>query len=380
MTVNAELIDGENAQHLWHAQYERDIRDVLALQRELAVAVTREAVGDKAVPAESRLAERNRSVNPQAYEAYLKAEYFSGKQMPDGYAKADAYYLKSIGLDPRFAPAYAGRAEMLAFEAYTNRLPPLPTWALAESLLAQALALDPESSLAHTMKGMIALTPHCDRATAERELNRALALSPGDIGVLTYHSWYLMQTGRTNEAVMEKKRVLDADPVSVNTGSEYGMYLSLAGRQDEAIEQLSQMLELDPQFAPTLTRLGVAYASEGKYEQAIEEFGKSVAIDENPTALGNMGYAYARWGRPQDALAVVQRMTELSAHRFVSPSMIARIYATLGDRDRALAWLAKAGIGDRPFVNDAGFDGLRADAGFRAIEAKLRPSAECALM
>jgi TolB-like protein/Flp pilus assembly protein TadD len=378
--VNAQLIDGENAQYLWHAQYERDIKDVLGLQRELAVAVTREAVGDKSGPVESKFAARTRTVNPDAYEAYLKAEYFSAKQTPTGYAKADEYYLKSIALDPQFAPAYTGQAETLAFQAYTNRLPPLATWERAEELLARALELDPDSSLAHTLKGMIALMPHCDRVSAEKELTRALQLSPGDAATLTYHSWYLMQTGRTSDAIEEKKRVLEADPVSVITGSEYGMYLSLAGRQEEAIQQLNRMLELDPEFAPTLTRLGQAYARQGRFERAVEEFRASVAIDESSIALGDLGYTYARWREPHEALAIVRQMRKLSERRYMSPTMIARIYAALGDGDRAIDWLNKAGIGDRPFVNDAGFDGLRSDARFRAIAATLRPSEECPLM
>ena len=375
--VNAKLVEAASGQNLWVQDYDRDESGVLKLQNDLAAAVAREVAGKLTGKDQSRMAEGPQSLNPQAYESYLKAEYFSSKETDEGFEKAIEYYRKAIDLDPSFAAAYLGLGGTYSFMAYQRRLNYAEGSLKAENLLAKSLELDPNSSLAHALSGMIKFQFRCDRPGAEKELNRALELNPNDMAALDYHSYYLLEMGRTDEAITEKRRVLEHDPVAVGTSSELGLYYLTAGRNDEAIEQLQKTLELDPNYPSALTRLGRAYANKGEYDQAVKYIKKAIAVDNTPGRLVQLGDVYARWGKTQEALDVIQELTSVSNKRYVSPSLIAGIYARLGEKGLALLWLERAKKQDRPELSDPDFDSLRSDPEFKVIEARLKPDKSC---
>jgi serine/threonine protein kinase/tetratricopeptide (TPR) repeat protein len=375
--VGAMLVDGASERKLWSATYERDIRDVLKLQRGMTLDLAREVAVTLSPRERSALSAEAQTVNPEAYEAYMRGLYFWAKEDTGGFRKADEHFRRSIELDPTFAPAYTRAAEVLGFQAYVGRLPPAQTWPRAERLLAKALELDPQSALAHTLSGMIALQLRCDRARAESELNLAIALDPGDMNALDYHSYYLLEVGRFDEAIAEKKKVLSNDLVSLTTGAELGLYYFKAGRYGEAIRQLEKTLELNPEFAPALSRLAGVYTEQGRYEDAVRELQKAIALDRTVGRLADLGYAYALWHKPQEALQVVEELSTSAAERYVSPSLIARIYAGLGDTHHALSWLERSEIGDAPLLTDPAFDRLRSDGRFQAIAARLDRGTEC---
>jgi TolB-like protein/DNA-binding winged helix-turn-helix (wHTH) protein/cytochrome c-type biogenesis protein CcmH/NrfG len=374
--INAQLIRADSDRHLWAHSYERSMDDVVALQAEVATRVATEIEANLTSLEKARLMKAN-AVNPEAYEDYLRGAYFYSKETDEGFAKAIEYYQKAVDLDPSFSPAYVGLAETYGFMAYTRRADPAEAWNKSEKLLAKALELDPNSSLAHTLVGMTKLQYHCDRDGAEKELQRALELNPGDMGAVDYHSYYLLETGRMDEAITEKKKVLEHDPVSVGTSAELGLYFVEAGRYDEAIQQLQKTLELDPNFPPALARLAYAYAGKQKYEQAVISLKKAIALDNGPGKLGYLGDVYARWGRTQESLEIVEELKQMSKQRYVSPELIARIYARLGKKEMAFTYLAKATKVDSPSLSDPGFDSLRPDLRFKNLEARLTPEGEC---
>jgi TolB-like protein/Flp pilus assembly protein TadD len=375
--VNARVVEAASGQTLWAQDYDRDVQDVMKLQDELAGAVAKEVAGKLTSQEESRLVGRPQSVNPQAYEAYLKAEYFGGKETDEGFAKAIEYYQKSIDLDPSYADAYLGLANTYGFIAYQRRVDYAEGSVKAENLLAKALALDPQLSYAHALSGMIKFQFRCDRPGAEKELSRALELNPNDMAALDYHSYYLLELGRTDEAIAEKKRVLEYDPVSVGTSSELGLYYLIAGRNDGAIEQLQRTLELDPNYPSALTRLGRAYANQEKYDQAVVEIKRAIALDATPGRLGTLGEVYARWGKTEEALDAIQELKNVSNKRYVPPIFIAQIYALLGENDKALFWFEKVKKEDKPDTSDPAFDSLRSDPRFKAKEAMIKPDPAC---
>jgi tetratricopeptide (TPR) repeat protein len=197
------------------------------------------------------------------------------------------------------------------------------------------------------------------------------------MAALDYHSYYLLEMGRTDEAITEKRRVLEHDPVAVGTSSELGLYYLTAGRNDDAIEQLQKTLELDPNYPSALTRLGRAYADKGEYDRAVKYIKQAIAVDNTPGRLVQLGDVYARWGKTQEALDVIQELTSVSNKRYVSPSLIAGIYARLGEKGMALLWLERAKKQDRPELSDPDFDSLRSDPKFKVIEARLKPDKFC---
>jgi eukaryotic-like serine/threonine-protein kinase len=371
--VSATLTDARHDRKLWMGSLERESREILQLQHDLAVAVARELTGEFSWRAQTHVA-RPQTVNAQAYEAYLKGSYFH-EQGRDG--KAEGYYRQAISLDPSFAAAYTGLAETYSVRAFSNEVPPAEGYEQAEQLLAKSLALDPDSSLAHTLLGMTKLIYRCDKAEAEKELSRAVELNPGDMDALDYHSYYLLEIGRTDEAIAEKKRVLQSDPAAAEARAELGMYYWRAGRNEEAIQSLHEALDLDPNESNALWHLGKVYINTHHYDQAVAALTRAHALDANPEFLGSLGYAYARWGKIPEARRVLGQLDDESHQRYISPSLAALIYAALGNQDRALEWLAKAKHGDRPYPTDAGFDRVRSDPRFAALAAQLNPPEGC---
>jgi tetratricopeptide (TPR) repeat protein len=237
--------------------------------------------------------------------------------------------------------------------------------------------MDNTSSKAHSQFGMLKLYFRCDRASAENELNRALELNPGDMRALDYHSYYLLEIGRTDEAIAEKRKVLEHDPLRVITNAELGLYLLLAGRTDEAIAQLQKALELDPNYAAAHARLGSAYAEKKQYSEAVIESQKAISLDNTPARVAQLGEAYARWGKRQEALGTIDQLQQMSKQSYVPPNMIALIYARLGENKTAVDWLEKAKPEDDPKISDPGFENLRSDPRFSTLEARIRPNPSC---
>jgi tetratricopeptide (TPR) repeat protein len=192
-----------------------------------------------------------------------------------------------------------------------------------------------------------------------------------------YHSYYLLEIGRTDEAIAEKKRVLERDPLAVITNAELGLYLLRAGRSDEAIAQLQKTLELDPNYAATHMRLGLAYAQKEQYSQAVSEMQKAISLDKTPERVAELGEAYARWGKRREALDTIRQLQQMSKQSYVPLSTIALIYARLGENKTAMDWLEKAQPEDDPKISDPGFASLRSDPRFKVLEARLRPDQGC---
>ncbi len=374
--INAQLIEASSDRHVWAGAFERDMSDVLTLQDEAAKSIATEIAANLKQQDKPRQKGAT-TVNPAAYEAYLKANYFYTKQSSDGFGKAKQYYEQSIALDPTYAPAYVGLAEVYAWLAYTRRQAPAAASVKAEKLLARALEIDNSSSDAYVMRGMIKLQYRCDRAGAEKDLIQAMDLDPSNVSALDYHSYYLLEIGRLDEAITEKKMVAALDPVSVGTISELGLYYVEAGRNEEAIQELQRGLELDPNFAAAHKRLGRAYANQGHFDQAVAELKKGIALDQTPGALGLLGDYYARSGNKQEALGTIEELKTMFKESYASPALIALIYARLGDENQALEWLAKARPEDQANTSDPGFDFVRSNPRFKVIQARLKPNDSC---
>ena len=375
--IDVQLIRGDNDFHLWGKSYERQIGDVLILQADVVHSIANEIEATLGSNQRSARAPA-RPVNPEAYDAYLKGVYFYGGP-EQALGKSVKYFKKSVDLDPNYAPANLGLGEAYAMMAYVGQgdMPAEEAWDKSEIYLTKTLELEPNSSLAHALIGMNRMIRRCDRVEAERELDLALKLDPNDMSSLDYHSYFLLETGRGEQALAEKKRVLESDPVSVGTNSEYGLYLLELGRFDEAIQQFQNTLELDPKDTMTLSRLGRSYAEKHEYDRAIELVQKALVIDDKPNRRGLLGSIYVRAGRTDEARRVIAELKEQAKQRYVSPTLIASLYALLGENDQAIAWLGKAHKDDSPSPSDTDFDNLRSDPRFVAIQARLKPTSGC---
>ena len=341
--ISAQLIDARADQHLWASSYERDLRDVLALQDDVAQAITNE-LKIKLTPHGQLRPANSRPVDPEAYEAYLKGRYYSSKRTEKELKKSIEYFQQAIKKDPNYASAYSGMADAYALLGYRGNLPSNEAMSKGKAAALKAVELDDSLAEAHASLAFIAETHEWDWPTAEREYKRALELNPGYAAGRNWYAGYLMYVGRFEEGIAEAKRARDLDPLSLPVNNALAGRLLVAGRYDEALEQVRKTLELDPHFAPTHQTLGWAYLHSGKREEAIREFRKALQLsgtDDTDLVL-DLGFAYATAGKPEEARRILAKFKKLHERGLVPSGSIAILYGALGEFNEAFTWLEKA--------------------------------------
>jgi TolB-like protein/class 3 adenylate cyclase/Tfp pilus assembly protein PilF len=338
--ITVQLIDAPVDKHLWAESYERDSRDLLAMQDELASAIAHQ-INIALTPGEQARLSNARSVNPQAVEALLKGRYFLGKVTSDGFQRAKEYFEQAIKIAPDFAPGYAGLAEVYWAEGalvISNK----EAVAKAKEPLEKALRLDDSNALAHSLLGWIHWSYEYDWAAAEREHRRAIALGPGDADVHTFYGAMLTWQGRFDEAEREYRLAQQLDPLSSIRYVPFALMLNFRGDYTRAMEQSRRALEIDPNSLVAHLTLSVSYESMGDHVQALKEAQWAVALEPGPEQTPELGVEYAKSGNLEQAREVIEQLKRMSAHAYVSPARTARIYAALGDKTTALDLLEKA--------------------------------------
>src|SRR5215469_11632285 len=351
--VDAQLIEASTDRHFWARTYDRDLGDVIVLQNEVARAIADE-IDAKLTPQEQARLARTQSVDPQAYEFYLKGRYLWNWRMEDSLRKSIDYFQQAIQRDPNYALAYAGLAE--AYDVETLRgetvpqfedLSPAETCSRAKAAARTALQIDDGLAVAHSALAWCLFRNDWDWVGAEREFQRAIALNPNYAWAHQWYGLFLHAMGRQQNWVAEVKRARELDPLLLTlVGSGSGVALA-SGQYDLAIEIERKSLELDPNNPSPYLWLARAYRLKGMYPAAIAQAHKGVDLSGGaPEALSALGYTYAVSGNRVQALKTVQQLVQLSKRRYVSPFNIAVVYAGLGEKELALDWLQKA-VADR---------------------------------
>lgn len=339
--ITAQLIEATADKHLWAKSYEGDLRDTLALQKEVASAIASE-IRIELTPGEQASLKNARVVNPEAYEDYLRGRYFWNKRTTDGLKRAVGYFDRAVDEDPTYAPAYAGLADTYALlgDWEYGVLPPSDAYPKAKAAALKALELDNSLSEAHTSLAFAQDVYDWDWASAEKEFKRAIELNPG---YATAHHWYashLSELGRNNEAIAEAKKAESLDPLSLIIGADKAGIFLIARRNDEALEQSRKTVDMDPNFPIAHLELGQAFVQTHKYKEAIGEFQKARELSGGSSSCtSNLAYAFAVSNRRADALSI---LNELKARPTRNSAEIALIYVGLGDNDSAMNWLGKA--------------------------------------
>lgn len=351
--VTAQLIQVSDQTHMWAATYDRDPKNLLTFENEAADAIAAEIRISLQPKAKTRLVQL-RSVNPDAYEAYLKGRFYWNKRNNNASETARAYFREAIQADPGFAAAYAGLAD-----SYFGG----PD---AEAAARRAVELDDTLSEAHASLGFCKFFNDWDAASAEAEFQRAIELDPNYV---TAHHWYallLSETGRPRQAIAEINIARQLDPLSVVVNTDAGMILYWARENDEAVGQLHKALELDPNFDWAHFWLGRAYEQKGMYDQAIAHF--EIARDLPNSLMDKtaaLGHAYAAMGRREQALQVIETLRRRSGREEVSPVNLAEIYTALGHKDQAFQELDAAYKAHNAWLlalrAEPNFDPLRGD-------------------
>lgn len=371
--VTAQLISVENGFHLWSESYDYEMDSVLALQETISRAIIG-ALEIQLTPRDDEQISGNTSVNPEAYELYLKGRYYWARLDTGGLQKSIESFQRAIAVDPSYPPAHAGLANAYSFAGYFGMMPPREALPLSHVQAEAALALNPKSSEALVARGMFWLVYEWDWDRARDDLMLALELNPNSSLAHWAYAEYLMLSG-SPRALDSALHALSLDPLSLPIMNLVAFTYLNRGMFAEAMQMDQEMLAMDAGFAAAHWNLGIVHMLQGRFEQAIEELGQSVEYSGGlSSTLAIQAYAHAKSGDEAMALAI---LSELESRRqspgqgYASPVLIACVYEGLGRADEALNWLQQA-ITERDgwlvFMNSfPRFETLRGEPRFEKI-------------
>jgi TolB-like protein len=373
--VAARLVQVVDQSPVWTQTFEKSFGDILVLQSEVAQAIATQ-IGITLLPQEAvRLAEARR-VQSAAYEAYLKARYFWKRRSRAALEKSVWFFKQAIEIEPAYAPAHAGLADVYLTQMDHNYLPPREAFAQADEALHHALRLDETRAEPHTSLGHLRF--HEFRwSDAERAFRRAIDLNQGDEGAHYYLANLLAAQGRFTEALAEATLAIGLDPMTANARQNRLFILYLARRYDEAAREAIETAEMDPAFVSLYYYLGLVHEQQGAYDKALETFERVRLRSRKPGArvLAAMGHTQARAGQKQAALDSLKSLEEMAATEYVSSYELALLHLALGHKHRGFELLSTAYeecSSFMPFLGvDPRLDEVRADARFLALVALL---------
>lgn len=342
LRITAQLIRVSDQTHLWAAEYDRKVEEIVQLQGEVALNIAREIRVRLTPQAERRLASA-RPVSGHAYEGYLQGQYYWNRRTPEDLIKSRKFYLQATKEDPEYASAYAGLARTLFSLGTYSVLPSSVAFSQAREAANKAVVLDPFLAEAHGVLAVIADYSDWDWPAAEQEYRHALDLNPN---YATAHHWYavfLGRMGRFDECMAEIQSAHKLDPLSMIIKTDIGGMLLYKGAVQEDIERQKEIFATDPNFAPAHANIAWAFERAGRYEEAVTEL--EVAVRITPTSLAYkaaLGRALGLAGNKAQATRTIAELIAASKSQYVSPYSVATIYTGLGDTTRAFQWFEKA--------------------------------------
>ena len=339
--ITAQLIQARNDQHLWAESYEREFRDILTLQSEIARQIANEVRVIVTPEERARLGEA-RQVRPEAHDLYLKGRYYWNKRSEENVKRALSYFKQAIDSDPTFAQGYTGVADSYNILGYYNTLSPIEAYPKARAAAAKALQLDNTLAEPHAALGVVKRDFEWDWRGSEREFQHAIELNPGYVDAYHWRSTLFSMLGRHAEAVREKTQALAMDPLSVVVRTDLARMLYFFRDYEQALEHYRAAIAMDENFAIAHMGLAQVYEQQNRFEEAITEFKTGLKLsDESPFALAKLGQGYAIAGRREEAAEIASKLEKIAGQRYVSPYDIGMIHLAL-KHEQALEWLQKA--------------------------------------
>ena len=340
--IAAQLIQASADKHLWAQSYQSDLKDVLGLQHEIASAIAKQ-IRMTLTPNEQIRVGVERPLNPEAYESYLRGEYFLNRFTPDSVRKAVDYFQQAIDKDPNYAPAYSKLAGCYQILGNMGTISKKVAFPKAELFVAKALELDPQFAPAHAIQGWTLLQYELDFTTAGAKFKRAVELNPNAVEGHEGLGDYYATIGRLQESVQEVERARELDPLATIVNFDLCGMLFFARRFDEALAQCNANLDLDPKSVRSLWLIGGIYAAKGMNSEAVSAFLQAMQLGGAPPGM----IAAAKTGARDSGLkgfwkALTPFLPENVFNGNLEPFDAAVSYAYAGDTDMALRSLEKA--------------------------------------
>lgn len=370
--ITMSLVQADPEQQVWAETYARDLKDVLALQDEVAREVASQVRMELTDQERSRLSDA-RPVDPEVYDLHLQGRYYWEKRTEEGLLKAIGYFARAIAKDPDYAPAHAGLADAWSLLGYFRYAPPDLAFERARAEALRALELDGDLAAAHASLGNTMLFRDWNGTRAERELRRALSLNPSNAGVhLSLYS-YLSSLGRLNEAeahLLEAKRL---NPLSPAITAALTEYLLMKGDFEAAVEQSRRAIELEPGCALSYEQLWSALDEQGRFAEAFQAHQRALSLWGYPGVAEQAARVYEQSGYRAGLKAAGHALASEPGQ--VPVHLTAATFARGGDRDEAIGWLERGLRHREPFVlwlrQQREWDGLRGLAEFQRLVSRM---------
>ncbi len=374
LRITAQLIDAPNDAHLWVEKFNGALDDVFDIQEKVSHAIV-DSLRLELTPQEQARLVKKSPVDPAAHELYLGGRYHLNQVTPSELIKAIEHFEAATRKDPVYALAYAGLACAYNYLGWLGGIAG-EVYPKAKQAAVRALEIDETLAEAHSVLGYAATFYDWDWATAEQELKRALALNPNYAEGYLHYSWYLASSQeRLEDSRAAIVRASQLDPLSFVSLANMSNYYTLKHDYDGALAQTQRVLELVPNLPLALLFSGMAYWGKEQYNDAARGYAKLVEL-AGPGFKGYLGYSYAKAGRKENALAILNELTTLSKTQPVPSFQIAFVLLGLGRFEESLTWMEKAfeerAGGWFPYIRqEAFFDPLRGYPRFQDLVRRL---------
>jgi len=359
--ITAQLIDAVSGYHRWSASYDRDLRDVFAIQDEIARAIVSELRLTLSGRGPDAPLAREETTDPEAHALVLRGIAASRLSTPEGDIESIRLLREAVSRDSAYARARAELSGSLFMGAYLRSVP--RDEAAREARVEAERALDSTQAEAHVSLGLIASWMDWDWQTPEGHFRRALHYNPNNARAHSNLGWLLMRLGRADEAMAGALRAVELDPLSSGARSNLGSMYAYARRREAAVRAYQESLALSPESPVVLANIALTYSDLGRHAEALDAAGRARELaGEDEFSLGVYGYVAAGADRPEEAEEVLRELDKVPG---ASPYVKAMVHAALGRRDEAFALLEQAVEQRDEWAADLGvdpvFDRLRGD-------------------
>ena len=372
--ITIRLIDALSNKYLWAEEFSRDFKELLTLQGEVAKTIASQ-VRVRLTPEEQNLLQQERTVDPKAYEAYLKGNFYLYKLTREAIGTALQYYELSTQIDSTYAPAFAGIALVWGARAQMGYIP--MSLAAKEGTWAETKALALDSSLAevHYIIGVRRAWLDWNWDGAVRSLRKSVELKPNLAEAHAYFSQLLFILKRHDEAMEHIEVALKLDPLNPLIQGLYAMDLMYVRRYDEVIRVLRKTLETSPMEPIALSTIRSAYHQKKMYDEALEAWRRSYEARGDLEAIEVLNRGRSEGGYSRALQRLAEMLIERSKTSYVTPWQVATLYTRAGMKEEALDWFEKAYEAhdpNMPYLSvDPIFDDLRAYPRFQAIVRRM---------
>jgi len=372
--VTVQLIDSETSEHVWAESYDRDLKDVLAIQSDISTTVA-EALRVKLLDKERSVIESKKTVNAQAYTLYLKGRYYWNERTKDATFKAMKYFEESIKLDPRSAPSYSGLADCYIIATNYAWMTPAIAQPKARESAAKAVELDDSLAEAHASLGNTMIEHSWEFADGLRELNRSVELRPNYAQAYHWLALSAMYFRRPDDALMYQKKALEIDPNSRLVDMGMGVVWANRGEYEKAMQRFQRLAEEYPESATIRFWKSFVHLAMDQPGLAVQDAEKASSLEDSTFLKLNLAWICAETGDKVRARKILDEVMKGKLEDYVRPSEIGEVLLALGETDKGFEWFERAVTEEDSallmILSQPWYDKYRKLPGWKAIEAKV---------